>query len=137
MYCPVVIRSPDLSLDMNEKQRNESAFVSATKLYCTMSVEITSEWMRTISLANVGSCEPFPHMSIPKLFLTSLRIICPKFVLKTTRLDSSFAKYTFNFCVTPLTLILTQVSLWWFHSCMRVLKASTLSIMEGYSRKKL
>ena len=41
--------SPDLSLDMNGKQRSKDAFVSPTILYSTMSVKIMSEWMRTIS----------------------------------------------------------------------------------------
>ena len=34
----LVIMSPDLSLDMNGKQRSKGAFVSPTKLYSTMSV---------------------------------------------------------------------------------------------------
>ena len=49
MYCPVVIMSPDLSVDMNTKQPIKGAFVSPTVLYITMSVKIMSEWMRTKS----------------------------------------------------------------------------------------
>ena len=92
-----------------------------------------SEWIRTISSANVASCEPFPHKRIRKPFLTVAPNKCPKSVLKTTRIDFSLVRYTFVFCVTLLTLIVMQVSLWLFLSCMRVLIASTRSVMEEYS----
>ena len=101
MYCPVFIMSPDLSLAINGKQRSKSAFVSPTIFYSTMLVGILSEWMRAISKANVDSCERFPHISIPKTFLTSAPNKCPKSVLKIARLDSSFAKYTFIFLRYP------------------------------------
>ena len=70
-------------------------------------------------------------MSIPASLLASPPNICPKSVLKIARLDS-FARYTFTFCVNLLTLIVMQVSLWLFLSCMRVFVASTMSVMEDY-----
>ena len=73
-----------------------------------------SEWMRTISYSNVGPCGPFPLMSFPESFLRSPPNICPKSVLKFARLDFPIARYTFTFCVTLLTLIVMQVSLWLF-----------------------
>ena len=75
----------------------------------------------------------FPHMNIPESILTSPPNIYPKLVLKNARLDSSFARYTFTFCVTLLTFIVMQVPLWLFPSCMRVFIASTRSIMKEYS----
>ena len=48
-------------------------------------------------LANIGPCEFFPHMSIPKSFLLSPPNICPKRVLKNARLIFSSARYTFTF----------------------------------------
>ena len=134
MYCPAVIMSPFLSLDMNRKQRCKGAFVSPKIFYSTRSVEIMSEWMRTISQANFVSCGPSPLMSIPKSFLTSPSNIYPKSVLKIARLGSSFARYTFTLItVTLLTLIVMQLSLWLFLSFMRIFIASTMSVTEKYS----
>ena len=73
-------------------------------------------------------------MSIPKSVLTSPPNILPKSVLKFARIDCSFARYTFTFCVTLPTLILMQVSLWLFLSCMRVFIASTMSVWRNTVR---
>ena len=78
-------------------------------------------------VSKCGSHGPFPQMSIPKSFLTSPPNISPKSVLKIARLDYSIARYTFTSCVTLLTLIAMQVSLWLFVSCMIVFIASTMS----------
>ena len=58
--------------------------------------------MQTKSLAIVGSCGRFPRISIPKSLRTPPPNKCPMSVLKIARVDSSFARYTFTFCVTLL-----------------------------------
>ena len=57
--------------------------------------------------------------------------------VRIARLDSSFAKYSFTLCVTLQTLIVIEVSLWLFLSCMRVFRASTISYGGIQSRFKM
>ena len=96
-------------------------------------VSVNHEWMDANNI--VSKCwfmRIFPIQKYSQI-LSHISKYMSQVSTKNCWLDSSFARYTFTFCVTLLTLIVMQVSLWLFFSCMRVFIGSTMSVMEEYS----
>ena len=95
-------------------------------------VSVNYEWMDANNIVNeCWFMRAFPTHEYSRI-ITHISSKNMSQVLKIARLDFSFARNTFTFCVTLQTLIVMQVSLWLFISCFRVFIASTMSVMEEY-----
>ena len=65
-----------------EWKATEQRRLCVSNIIALYNVSVNHEWMDANNIVtNVGSCGPFPHMTIPKPFLTSPPIICLQLVL--------------------------------------------------------